>query len=82
MPRRPRKNPKIGPPKGAPTPNRRDQILADFATLRVPVTAEQLDEGDELADLYSQVMERPAKRAKHRRAALPSANGNGVGPKM
>jgi len=25
-------------------PNLRDQILADFATLRVPVSAEQLDE--------------------------------------
>ena len=36
MQRRPKKNPK--------TPNLRDWILADFATLRVPVTAEQLDE--------------------------------------
>jgi len=26
-----------------PTPSRRDQILADFTTLRLPVTAEQLD---------------------------------------
>jgi DNA replication protein DnaC len=25
-------------------PNRRDQVLADFATLRIPITAEQLDE--------------------------------------
>jgi DNA replication protein DnaC len=37
---RPKKNPKSNPP----TPNRREQILADFATLRVPVTADQLDE--------------------------------------
>ena len=38
MSRRPKNNPKT-------TPNVRDQILADFATLRVPVSAEQLDEG-------------------------------------
>jgi DNA replication protein DnaC len=25
------------------TPNRRDDVLADFATLRIPVTADQLD---------------------------------------
>jgi DNA replication protein DnaC len=31
------------PKKTAPTPSRRDQILADFATLRIPVTADQLD---------------------------------------
>ena len=32
------------PKKSAPTtPSRRDQILADFATLRIPVTADQLD---------------------------------------
>jgi DNA replication protein DnaC len=33
------------PKKQPPTPatNRRDQIVADFATLRIPVTAEQLD---------------------------------------
>ena len=37
MSRRPKKNPKT-------TPTLRDQILADFTTLRVPVTAEQLDE--------------------------------------
>ena len=37
MSRRPKKNPKT-------TPSVRDQILADFTTLRVPVTAEQLDE--------------------------------------
>lgn len=30
-------------PKPAATPSRRDQILADFTTLRLPVTAEQLD---------------------------------------
>jgi hypothetical protein len=37
---RPKKN-----RKNQPTPaSLRDQILADFATLRVPVTAEQLDE--------------------------------------
>jgi DNA replication protein DnaC len=37
MSRRPKKNPKT-------TPSVRDQILADFTTLRVPVNAEQLDE--------------------------------------
>ena len=37
MNRRPKKTPKT-------TPALRDQILADFATLRVPVSAEQLDE--------------------------------------
>jgi DNA replication protein DnaC len=37
MSRRPKKNPKT-------TPSVREQILADFATLRVPVSAEQLDE--------------------------------------
>src|SRR5205814_4435617 len=40
MSRRPKKNPEAKPT----TPNRRDQILADFTTLRVPVTADQLDE--------------------------------------
>ena len=40
MNRRPKKNLKINPT----TPNLREQILADFATLRVPVTADQLDE--------------------------------------
>lgn len=40
MSRRPKKNPKTNPTP----PNLRDQILADFATLRVPVTADQLDE--------------------------------------
>jgi DNA replication protein DnaC len=39
MSRRPKKD-----GKNEPNPNLRDQILADFATLRVPVTAEQLDE--------------------------------------
>ena len=38
--RRPKKSPKTNPP----TPNLREQILADFATLRVPVTVNQLDE--------------------------------------
>jgi DNA replication protein DnaC len=37
--------PKKRPPTRAVTPpNRRDQVLADFATLRLPVTAEQLDD--------------------------------------
>jgi DNA replication protein DnaC len=36
MKRRPKKTPR--------TPNLRDGILADFATLRVPVTADQLDD--------------------------------------
>ena len=36
-------NPKTSPTKPTATPNLREQILADFATLRVPVTAEQLD---------------------------------------
>ena len=40
MSRRPKKNPKAKPT----TPNLRDPILADFTTLRVPVTADQLDE--------------------------------------
>jgi DNA replication protein DnaC len=40
MKRRPKKTPK----KTTATPSLRDQILADFATLRVPVTAEQLDD--------------------------------------
>jgi DNA replication protein DnaC len=31
------------PKKTTPTTSRRDQILADFATLRIPVTADQLD---------------------------------------
>jgi DNA replication protein DnaC len=39
MSRRPKKD-----GKHEPNPNLRDQILADFATLRVPVTAAQLDE--------------------------------------
>jgi DNA replication protein DnaC len=34
---------KTSPTKPAATPNRRDQILADFTTLRLPVTADQLD---------------------------------------
>lgn len=40
MSRRPKKSPKTNPP----TSNLRDQILTDFTTLRIPVTAEQLDE--------------------------------------
>ena len=40
---RAKKTPKTTPTKPAATPNRRDQILADFSTLRIPVTAEQLD---------------------------------------
>jgi DNA replication protein DnaC len=39
---RPKNAPKTNP-KPAATPSRRDQILADFTTLRLPVTAEQLD---------------------------------------
>ena len=44
MKRSPKKSPKTGPTKTATGPSPRDQILADFATLRVPVTADQLDE--------------------------------------
>jgi len=40
---RPKKTTKTNTAKPAATPNRRDQILADFTTLRLPVTAEQLD---------------------------------------
>jgi DNA replication protein DnaC len=43
MNRRPKKNQPTNPTK-ATAPTLRDQILADFATLRVPVTADQLDE--------------------------------------
>ena len=39
----PKKTPKTTPAKSAATPSRRDQILADFTTLRIPVAAEQLD---------------------------------------
>jgi DNA replication protein DnaC len=42
MSRRPKK--KTSPTNKPTTPNLREQILADFATLRVPVTADQLDE--------------------------------------
>jgi DNA replication protein DnaC len=42
MSRRPKRSRKTSP-KTATAPNLRDQILADFATLRIPVTAEQLD---------------------------------------
>jgi DNA replication protein DnaC len=40
----PKKNPKTNPAKQTAAPSRRDQILADFATLRIPVAADQLDE--------------------------------------
>src|SRR5207247_10696193 len=36
-------NPKTSPTKTTAIPSRRDQVLTDFATLRVPVTADQLD---------------------------------------
>jgi DNA replication protein DnaC len=38
----PKNRRRTSPPKA--TPNRREQILADFATLRLPVSAEQLDD--------------------------------------
>ena len=38
-----KKTPKPSPAKPTPASNRRDQILTDFTTLRIPVTAEQLD---------------------------------------
>jgi DNA replication protein DnaC len=40
---RPKKNKKTSPTKTAAIPSQREHILADFATLRVPVTADQLD---------------------------------------
>ena len=40
---RPKKTPRTTPAKPVAIANRRDQILADFTTLRIPVTAEQLD---------------------------------------
>jgi DNA replication protein DnaC len=40
---RPKKTPKTKPTKPAVLTNLREQIVADFTTLRVPVTAEQLD---------------------------------------
>ena len=41
---RPQKNRKTSPTKTTTTPSRRDHlILADFATLRIPVTADKLD---------------------------------------
>jgi DNA replication protein DnaC len=43
MKRRPQKNRKTTAKKPTATPSLRDQILADFVTLRVPVTADQLD---------------------------------------
>jgi DNA replication protein DnaC len=39
----PKKRAPSRPTKTATVPSRREQILADFATLRIPVTAEQLD---------------------------------------
>jgi DNA replication protein DnaC len=41
---RPKKNRPAKPTNPETPSNRRDQILADFATLRIPVTADQLDE--------------------------------------
>ena len=41
---RPKKNPKTSPTRTAAISSRRDQVLTDFTTLRVPVTADQLDE--------------------------------------
>jgi DNA replication protein DnaC len=43
MKRHPQKNRKTTAKKPTATPSLRDQILADFVTLRVPVTADQLD---------------------------------------
>jgi DNA replication protein DnaC len=40
----PKKRAKTRPPRTATQPSRRDQILVDFATLRIPVTATQLDD--------------------------------------
>jgi DNA replication protein DnaC len=40
---RPKNNRPTGPTKTTTGPNLRDQVLADFATLRMPVTADQLD---------------------------------------
>jgi hypothetical protein len=41
---KPHRKQKNQPPRPAPiSPNLRDQILADFTTLRVPMSAEQLD---------------------------------------
>jgi DNA replication protein DnaC len=44
MNRRPKKNQPTNPTPNPTGPNPRDQILADFATLRVPMTADQLEE--------------------------------------
>jgi DNA replication protein DnaC len=43
MKRRPKKSQPTSPTKPTVTPSLREQILADFTTLRIPVTAEQLD---------------------------------------
>jgi DNA replication protein DnaC len=40
---RPKKKTPTSPTKTTPIPSLREQILADFATLRIPVTTEQLD---------------------------------------
>jgi DNA replication protein DnaC len=40
---RPKKKPATSPKKTTATPSLAEQIIADFNTLRVPVTAEQLD---------------------------------------
>jgi DNA replication protein DnaC len=44
MNRRPKKSREANPTTNPTGPNLRDQTLADFTTLRVPVTADQLDE--------------------------------------
>ena len=43
MNRRPKKSQPTNPTKPTATPSLREQILADFTTLGIPVTAEQLD---------------------------------------
>jgi DNA replication protein DnaC len=50
MARQPKKNRQKAQTPAQPIPNRREQILADFATLRIPVTAEQLDAALEHAE--------------------------------
>jgi DNA replication protein DnaC len=49
MNRRPKKSQQTSPTTNPTGPNLRDQILADFTTLRVPVTADQLDDVLKLA---------------------------------
>jgi DNA replication protein DnaC len=43
MKRRPKKNPQTTAPNPTTTPSWREQVLADFATMRVLMTADQLD---------------------------------------